>query len=118
MSLTTLQSLIDELKRLRSSQRGYRTHLRQLTSRVAEIFEQDNHSSANITGLKHLCEQLQRKKDILINLDGLVVGLIEGEDELEAEVCEAEDIQALISENISQINGFLESRKDSFRRNP
>ena len=39
------------------------------------------------------------------------MGLIEGEDELEAEVCEAEDIQALISENMSQINGFLESRE-------
>ena len=94
---------MDELKHLRSSRRGYRTHLRQLTSRVTEILEQDNHSSADITGLKDLREQLQHKKDIrLITLDGSVVGLIEGEDELEAKVCEAEDIQALISENISQ----------------
>ena len=102
---------MDELKRLRSSQRGYRTHLRRLTTRVTEVLEQDNHSSADITGLKDPHEQLQHKKNILIPLDGLVVGLIEGEEELEAEVCEAEDIQALISENISQINGFLESRE-------
>ena len=102
---------MDEIKRLRSSRRGYRTHLRRLTSRVTEILEQDNHSCAEITGLKDLREQLQRKKDILINLDESVVGLIEGEDKLEAEVCEAEDIQALISENISQINGFLELRE-------
>ena len=57
---------------------------------MTEILEQDNHSSADITGLKDLREQLERKKDILITLDGSVVGLIEGEDELEAEVCEAE----------------------------
>ena len=102
---------MDELKRPRSSQRGYRTHLRWLTTRVTEVLEQDNHSSADITGLKDPHEQLQHKKNILIPLDGSVVGLIEGEEELEAEVCEAEDIQALISENISQINGFLESRE-------
>ena len=40
-----------------------------------------------------------------------MVGLFEGEDKLEAEVCEAEEIQALISENISQINGLLELRE-------
>ena len=102
---------MDEIKRLRSSRRGYRTHLRRIKSRVTEILEQDHHSSANLTGLKDLREQLQRKKDILIKLDGLVVELIEGEEDLEAEVCEAKDIQALISENISQINGFLESRE-------
>ena len=44
------------------------------TTRVTEILEQDNHFSADVTGLKDLLEQLQRKKDILITLDGSVVG--------------------------------------------
>ena len=44
------------------------------TTRVTEILEQDNHFSADVTGLKDLREQLQRKKDILITLDGSVVG--------------------------------------------
>lgn len=104
---------MDELKRLRSSRRGYRTHLRQTIGKVTENLQREGDSPADIASLTDLREQLQRKKDILVKLDESVAEHIVDEDELEAEICESEDIQASISENITHINRFLESRSNT-----
>lgn len=41
-----------------------------------------------------------------------MIEYIDKESKPEAEVCETEEIQVSISENISQINKFLESREE------
>ena len=102
---------MDELKCLRSSRRGYRTHLKRIIAKVSETLEEERGSPADIAYLTDLREQLQRKRDILTKLDSSVIEHIDEEGELEAEVCETEEIQASISENISQISRFLELKE-------
>ena len=52
---------MEELRRHVSSQRGYRTHLKRLTTRVTELNEQCNGDptiTLNATTLTDLCDQL------------------------------------------------------------
>ena len=109
---------MDELKRLRSSRRGYRTHLKRIIAKVSETLEEERDSPADIACLTDLREQLQRKRDILTKLDSSVIEHVDEEGELEAEVCETEEIQASISENISQISRFLELKEGQLQKAP
>ena len=76
--------------------------------KVSESLGEECDSLADVACLTDFRGQLERKKDILIKLDSSVAEHIDDESNLIAKVCETEDIQASISKNISQINGFLE----------
>ena len=63
---------MEELKCLRSSRRGYRAHLSKTLSSVAEILEGDPTTplrELDAVLLTNTLEQLQRKKEILCDLD-------------------------------------------------
>ena len=109
---------MDELKSFRSSRCEYRTHLKWIIAKVSKTLEEERDSPADIASLTDLREQLQRKRDILSKLDSSVSEYINEESELKAEVCETEEIQASISENISQISKFLESREGQLQKSP
>ena len=109
---------MDELKRLCSSRQGYRTHLKRIIAKVSETLEEELGSPADIACLTNLREQLQRKRDILTKLDNSVIEHIDEVGELEAEVCETEEIQASISENISQISRLLELKEGQLQKAP
>ena len=90
---------MEELKRLRSSQRGYRAHLSKTLSSVAEILQGDPTTplrELDAVLLTNTLEQLQQKKEILCDLDKKIVDRITDENELESEVYEAEEQEALL----------------------
>ena len=103
---------MEELKRLRNSRKGYRTHLKSLLSKANDTIERHANSPAecNIPVLTDLRRQLQRKDDILSGLDSQIVGLIENEEELVEDIYEAEEIKASLSTTVAQIAQLLETR--------
>ena len=102
---------MEDLRRHVCSRRGYRNHLRRLIARVTELDEQHNAAPTtplDATTLTDLREQLQRKRDILPDLDQKISVLIASEEDLEREVSDAEEHHSLISTNIARINRLLE----------
>ena len=91
-----------ELKRLLQSRRGYKAHLTRLFTATTELLERCNSSTPNEDDLDTLVElisQLERKKGILADLDKQISAAID-EEELEAEVLEAEELHSQISKSI------------------
>ena len=82
---------MEELKCLRSSRRGYRAHLSKTLSSVAEKLEGDPTTplrELDAVLLTNTLEQLQRKKEILCDLDKKIADRITDESKLESEVFE------------------------------
>ena len=103
---------MEELRRHICSRRGYRNHLRRLITRVTELSEQHNATPTtpqDSTTLTDLREQLQRKRDILLDLDQKISVLMESEEDLEREVNDAEEHHSLISTNIARVTQLLEA---------
>jgi len=69
---------MEDLKRFRNSQKGFRTHLKTLLSRASETIEHHNSNptDCNIPVLTDLRRQLQQKDDIISDLDSQIVKLI------------------------------------------
>ena len=105
---------MDEFKRLANSRRGYRIHLRKLISKAADLIER-HHSkttTSDIPSLTDLCDlrdQLRRKDELISALDTEIVKLIDGEDDLVTEVCEAEEIKESISTKIAHISRIIDT---------
>ena len=103
---------MEDLKRLRNSQKGFQMHLKTLLSKANETIEQhsSNPAECNIPVLTSLRRQLQRKDDIILDLDSQILKLIQDEDELVGDVCEAEEIKESLWTTIAQISQFLDTR--------
>ena len=102
---------MEEIKRLRSSRRGFRAHLSKIVTGIQKIVEQDPSlplSESDVASLSDFREQLKRKKEILIDLDAKIANLTEREDELEAEIFESEEIQETISQQTTRIMQVVE----------
>ena len=85
---------MDELKRLHNSRKGYRLHLNKLLTKAKETLDhyQTSEMEFNTAALTDIHRQLQRKDDIISKLDSQIVPLIGDEEELVADVCEAEEM--------------------------
>ena len=104
---------MEELKCLRSSRRGYRSHLFKTFTSALAILEGDPSASLKEQDevmLSNTLEQLQRKKDILCDLDKRIAACITDEGELETEIYEAEETQSSILDTIAKIKFFLRPR--------
>ena len=82
---------MEELKRLYSSRRGYRTHLKKLLAKMDEITEHHRNNPAkppgyDVTTLSDLRDQLRRKRDIISKLDTQIVALMRDKEELATDV--------------------------------
>lgn len=99
-----------DAKRLILSRRGYRSHLTKLLSTAGEILERCKNQSSetdDIPKIADLIEQLGRKKTILLDLDKQISTGI-GDDDLEAEILESEEIQSDISSTIARVKRLME----------
>ena len=99
---------MEELQRHRGSRKGYRAHLTKLIASANGLMITDIESSLEenaktVTALDSLLGQLNRKEALLADLDAKILLLITGEDELEAEVFEAEEIQSKLAKTVSNI---------------
>ena len=100
---------METLKRHRLSRRGYRSHLTRIITAANEIIDKNPSelTESDITSLADWQKQLNRKKEILTDVDAKIVTLIEDEEELESEVLETEEIQETISQHAAQIDRVL-----------
>ena len=105
---------MEELKRLRSSRRGYRSHLSKTLASIAEVLEGDPAAplkELDAILLANTLEQLQRKKEILRDLDKKIAACITEEGELETEIYEAEEQETSLLDKIAKIKFFLRPRR-------
>ena len=101
---------MEELKCLRSSQRGYRSHLSKSLTSVAEILEGDLTSplsELDAVLLANTIEQLQQKKEVLCDLSKKIAACITDEGVLESEIYEAEEQEISLLDKIAKVKIFL-----------
>ena len=99
MLLSISLGATEESKQLRNLRKGYRTHLKSLLSKANEAIECHTNSptECNIPVLTKPHHQLQRKDDILSDLDSQIAALIESEEKLVDDIVEAEEIKTSLS---------------------
>ena len=101
---------MDELKRLRLSRGGHRSHLTKVIATTSNLLEKAAETSLTakeIVSLTSYMEQLQRKQDTIAELDTKILPLIQEESELESDVIESADLQTTLHEHIAQLNFLL-----------
>ena len=100
---------MENIKRHRLSRRGYRSHLTRIMTATTAIIEKElsELTKSDFTSLTDWLRQLDRKKEILTDVDAKIIALVEDEEELEGEVLEAEEIQERISQQAAQIDRVL-----------
>ena len=99
---------MEEIQRTQSSRRGHRAHLTKLQKRIEDIMSNENPNEMDLAALKGTLQQLQKKKEILVDLDKKIIDGIKDAAELEKEIMDTEDIQSDIGEKIFQVETFLE----------
>ena len=100
---------VENIKRHRLSRRGYRSHLTRITTATTAIIEKEPSelTESDFASLTDRQRQLDRKKEILTDVDAKIIALVEDDEELEGEVLEAEEIQERISQQAAQIDRIL-----------
>ena len=101
---------MDELKRLRLSRGGHRSHLSKLmniTNALLEKSAETTLTAKEIVSLTSYLEQLQRKKDAVAELDATILPLIKEELEVESDVYESAELQETLHEHIAQVQFLL-----------
>ena len=87
-----------ELQRLVSSRRRYRAHLTKLLQTLTDTLNEAHPLNDDaIATLKHLYEQLERKRELISKLDVKILEGISDDCELEAEILQTEEINSLVS---------------------
>ena len=96
------------------SRKAYCAHLTRIYNKVSEIMESgETPGDSQITTLKSSLEQLQRKAEIIRDLDAKIAQATQDPSELEAEVFESEEIQDTIIEKTGSIKEFLSRHAQS-----
>ena len=101
---------MEELKQLRASRRAHRSHLTKTLTSVTKVLERDSSEplpELKVISLTTTLEGLQRRKDILLNLDSKIAMLIKEEEELETDIFECEELQSNIAETITQLQYII-----------
>lgn len=76
----------------------------------------ENRTEMDMAVLHSALEQLQKKKEVLAELDDKVTAEIKDPDKLEMDIIEAEDIQSTIIEKMFQVNKFFVYSSATHRR--
>ena len=108
---------MEELQRKKASRKAYRSHLTRLLRKVDAILDSETRSTeTQIATLTSSIEQLTERGTLLRELDGQIATTIQTENELEAEIIEAEATQEAIRDKISQIQRKIDSHASSVSR--
>lgn len=101
---------MEEQQRLIASRRAHRAHLTKVLKKITELkeVEDDQNEQHAIVTLGSYLEQLQRKGQVLSELDNKIFELFTKPEDLEADIIEAEDTQSFIAET-----NFIENKTKS-----
>ena len=98
---------MEQLTRLRTSRRAYRSHVTRILNKVEETLTKEIDDLA-LTYLKTAVSQLEKKLEQITKLDAQITELIDEPGELEETIMESEEVQDLITENINELNKRVE----------
>ena len=109
---------MEEPKRLRVKWRGLRGSITKLTEKVQEALttELETVNMESVSESRRILvstttEQLKMKLQQIIELDGAIAKTIEGEEELETEICDADTYQSSLEQNITLLTEFNKKAK-------
>ena len=101
---------MEESQRKKASRKAYRSHLMRLLRKVDAILDLETRpTETQIATLTSSIEQLTERGTLLRELDTQIAATIETENELEAEIIEAEATQEAILDKISQIRRRIDA---------
>ena len=101
---------MDNLKKLRCSRRGHKSHLAKLLSNTDEIVEKlatGTLSDTDTASLEDYRKQLKHKAGVFVDIDQKIIDYLDDEAELEAMVLDSEDLQTALSQKISLVTHHL-----------
>ena len=99
---------MESLQCYQSSHKAHRSHLTRAYSKVKDIMESEEaQNESQLATLNTALEKLQRKKQVLQDLDRKISEAIQDPEELEGDVLEAEEIQDSILEIVDEFTQFL-----------
>ena len=89
---------MEDIQCAKGSHAAYRSHVTHTFRKIDEIMEkEDPLPDPQVVKLTSMLEQLTQKKEVLQQLNMQVAAAIQTPNELEAEILEAEEIQATIN---------------------
>lgn len=92
----------------RASKRAHRAHLTRVFGKIASILESDETpNERNTATLQTALEQIEAKRDTLLELDAKIQATIEDATTLETEILDTEEIIFTITEKIALIKAVL-----------
>ena len=102
---------MEDLKHLCNSRKGYRVHLKKLLAKANDLIERHRHKDPDleVVSLTDLRDQIQRKDNLISDLDDKIQKLITNDEELVQDVCEAEEIKESLSTAIAHVTRILET---------
>ena len=99
-----------ELKKVISTRRGFRAHLTKMLQTLTELLDSEQPlNEDNLTALKDLRKQLQRKEELISGLDARILKGITSDDDIEVEILQTEEINSSISTAKAKISRRLSS---------
>ena len=108
---------MEESQRKKASRKAYRSHLTRLLRKVDAILDLETRpTETQIATLTSSIERLTERGTLLRELDTQIAATIETENELEAEIIEAEATQEAILDKISQIRRRIDSHASPVTR--
>ena len=96
-----------ELSRLKSSRRGYKSHISRLYHKIDEIMSTTDIDELQATSLETYINLLTKKRDTVSNLDSQIISET-AEEELEEAIMESEEFMDDIEDRIRRAERFLE----------
>ena len=106
---------MEELPRLRASRIAYRAQLMRIYMKINDLMSQLHLDEIHISTLYNLAQQLQKKKEILKNIDEQIGRNVKELDELENEILETEEVYCTTTEKLSEIFKFVEIQQREYR---
>lgn len=96
-----------ELARLQASRKEHRSHVTRVFNKIDDLISKDV-DEFTLTSIRTALEQLQRKKELIHQMDQRIAELIQTPEDLEEAVCEAEELQDIILEEIGKLQTHIE----------
>ena len=107
---------MDELKQLRWSRRGYKSHLCKLLNSIDQILAKSSReilTDFDVASLQDYSKHLQQKATVFADIDGKIMDHLDNKDELKTMVFESEDLQTTLSQKILLLSCRLAEPRDS-----
>ena len=103
--------MAEDLERSKQKRRGHRGVATRFMKEMKALLSQDEIEDDKLRRLRVLCDVLRDKQQTLKTLDEVILGQC-ATDDIEQDICEADEISAGITEAISECEHYLKIKTD------